>query len=93
VANLVAVVELAYQSTTSSTSAVAERTTGPAPHRLPLTTIGSARSGLEVSAPDANADEQLVVLLVITTLYVPVIEDENVVTFPGLVNPEGTVQV
>jgi hypothetical protein len=66
--SLVVVVKLAYQSTTSSTSADAESTTGPAPHLLPLTTIGSANRGFDVNAPDATFEEQLVVLLVTTTL-------------------------
>jgi hypothetical protein len=66
--SLVLVDELAYQSTTSSTSAVADKVTGPVPHRLPFVTMGSARRGFEVSTPETAAEEQFVVLFVMTTV-------------------------
>jgi hypothetical protein len=66
--SFVVVVEFENQSITSSTSAVADSTTGPDPHRLPFVTMGSAKSGLDVKAPETGDDGQLVVLLVMTTL-------------------------
>jgi hypothetical protein len=47
--------------------------------------------GLTVTVPNADADEQLVVVLLITTLYVPATVVVNVATSPGLVAPSGMV--
>jgi hypothetical protein len=91
VVSLVGATCVSYQSITSFTSAVADNTTGPAPHRLPLVTIGSPSSGVEVKVPDTGKEGQFVLLLVITTVYEPITEDEKVFTFPGLVDPDGTV--
>jgi hypothetical protein len=52
-------------------------------------TVGNV---LTVTVPLADAEEQLVVVLVITTLYVPATVDVKIVTLPGLVTPAGTVQ-
>ena len=52
-------------------------------------TVGSA---LTVTVPLAEVEEQLVIVLVITTLYIPAIVEVKVATLPGLVTPAGTVQ-
>jgi hypothetical protein len=52
-------------------------------------TVGNA---LTVTVPLAKAEEQVVAVLVITTLYVPATVEVKVATLPGLVTPAGTVQ-
>ena len=47
--------------------------------------------GLTVTVPLADKDEQLVVVLVITTLYVPATVDVKLATLPGAGTPAGTV--
>jgi hypothetical protein len=48
--------------------------------------------GLTLTVPLADAETQPVVVLVITTLYVPATVEVKIVTLPGLVTPAGTVQ-
>jgi hypothetical protein len=52
-------------------------------------TVGNA---LTVTVPLAKAEEQVVTVLVITTLYVPATVEVKDATLPGLVTPAGTVQ-
>jgi hypothetical protein len=47
--------------------------------------------GLTVTVPLAEEEEQLVVVLVITTLYGPATDEVNVATLPGSVAVGGTV--
>ena len=49
--------------------------------------------GLTVTVPYADADKQLVAVLVITTLYMPATVVVNVATLPGMAAPKGTVHV
>ncbi len=51
-------------------------------------TVGFA---LTVRVPDADAEEQLVVGLVMITLYAPATVAEKLATLPGAVAPAGTV--
>ena len=48
--------------------------------------------GSTVTVPLADKDEQFVVVLVITTLYVPATVEVKLATLPGAVAPAGTVQ-
>jgi hypothetical protein len=50
--------------------------------------VGNA---LTVTVPLAKAEEQVVTVLVITTLYVPATVEVKDATLPGLVTPAGTV--
>jgi hypothetical protein len=51
-------------------------------------TVGNA---LTVTVPLAKAEEQVVTVFVITTLYVPATVEVKDATLPGLVTPAGTV--
>ncbi len=51
-------------------------------------TVGAA---FMVTVPDALVLAQLVMVLVITTLYCPAVVDVKVATLPGLVTPTGVV--